>query len=63
MNQTYYLDENVITVDPWPFKNESFKVFYEYKIIEQLKFKSIEEFNEICNQTLVQREEFILKKK
>lgn len=63
INQTYYLDENVITVDPWPFKNESFKVFYEYKIIEQLKFKSIEEFDEICNQTLVQREEFILKKK
>ena len=62
MNQTYYLKDNIITVDPWPFKNKNFKVFYEYKIIEQLKFKSINEFNEVCIQTPIQREEFVFKK-
>lgn len=62
MNQTFYTAEKVITVDPWVFKNDTFKVFYEYKIVEQLKFNSIREFNEICKTTLVQREEFIFLK-
>jgi hypothetical protein len=62
MNQTFYKDDNVITVDPWVFKNDSFKVFYEYKIVEQLKFDSIEEFNSICKLTKVEREEFIFSK-
>lgn len=58
MNQTFYKAENVITVEPWVFKRDSFKVFYEYKIIEQLHFKSVEEFNEVCKNTAVQRQEF-----
>jgi hypothetical protein len=62
MNQTFYKADNVITVDPWVFKNDSFKVFYEYKIVEQLKFDSIEEFNSICKLTKVEREEFIFSK-
>lgn len=63
MNQTYYLEENVITVEPWPFKSNHFKVFYEYKIIEQLKFKTIQEFNSVCKSTKVQRMDFTLKRK
>lgn len=62
VNQTFYLEENVISVEPWPFKEDNFKVFYEYKIIEQLQFKNIDEFNTICMKTQVQREEFILKR-
>ena len=62
MNQTYYKDDNVITVEPWVFKINTFKVFYEYKIVEQLKFKSISEFDEICKITPVQREEFVFSK-
>ncbi len=62
MNQTFYTAEKVIMVEPWVFKNDTFKVFYEYKIVEQLKFDSIQEFNEICKRTLVQREEFIFLK-
>jgi len=58
MNQTFYKAENVICVEPWVFKKDTFKVFYEYKIVEQLKFNSIEEFNKVCNETPVQREEF-----
>ncbi len=62
MNQTYYKDEKVITVEPWVFKNDTFKVFYEYKIVEQLKFNSIREFNEIYKKTPVQREDFVFSK-
>ena len=62
MNQTFYKAENTIAVEPWVFKNDSFKVFYEYKIIEQLKFNSIEEFNLVCSKTKVQREEFTFSK-
>ena len=62
INRTFYKDEKVISVEPWVFRNDTFKVFYEYKIIEQLKFDSIEEFNEIYTNMPVQREEFVFKK-
>lgn len=62
MNQTFYIDDNTISVEPWVFKNDTFTVFYEYKVVEQLEFKSIEEFHEICNLAPVQRQEFTLKK-
>jgi len=62
MNQTFYKSNNEITVEPWVFKNDVFKVFYEFKILEQLKFNSIEEFDEVCKNTQVQRQEFILSK-
>lgn len=62
MNQTFYKPNNDISVEPWVFKNDTFKVFYEYKILEQLKFKSIEEFDEVCKNTPVQRQEFTFSK-
>ena len=62
MIQTFYKAENVITVAPWIFKCDSFKVFYEYKVVEQLKFDSIAEFDTICNATPVQRAEFLISK-
>lgn len=62
MNQTFYKTNNEITVEPWVFKNDTFKVFYEYKILEQLKFNSIEEFDKVCKNTPVQRQEFIFSK-
>jgi hypothetical protein len=62
MNQTFYKPNKEITVKPWVFKNDSFKVFYEYKILEQLKFDSIEEFNKVCLTSEVQRAEFIFSK-
>lgn len=62
MNQTFYKADNVITVEPWVFRSDTFKVFYEYKILEQLKFNSIKEFNKVCKAASVQREEFIFSK-
>jgi hypothetical protein len=62
MNQAFYKADKEITAEPWPFKNDTFKVFYEFKILGQLKFNSVEEFNKICTETPVQREEFIFSK-
>lgn len=62
MNQTFYKAGKEITVEPWVFKSDTFKVFYEYKILEQLKFNSIEEFNKICQATSARRQEFIFLK-
>jgi Protein of unknown function (DUF3891) len=62
INQVFYKEDNVIAVIPWPFKLESFTIFYEYKIIEQLKFTSVEEFDKICKITVPQRQEFVLVK-
>lgn len=62
MSQTFYKENHEISVEPWVFKNDSFKVFYEYKIVEQLKFDTIEEFNKICQDTPVLRQEFVFSK-
>lgn len=62
INQTFYKSENIISVDPWPFTIDTFKVFYEYKIVEQLHFKSVKEFDNVYKNTAVQRQEFILEK-
>ncbi len=62
INQTFYKKENTIAVEPWPFKVSSFKIFYEYRIVEQLKFKTIEEFDKVCKAAEVQRAEFLISK-
>ena len=60
MNTVHCKPNKEICVEPWPFKSKSFKVFYEYKIIEQLQFKSIEEFNDVYQKAKVQQETYIL---
>ena len=62
MSQTFYKADHLISVTPWVFKSDTFKVFYEYKILEQLKFNTIKEFDELCKKTPVQRETFIFSK-
>ncbi|MBE9586658.1 DUF3891 family protein [Mucilaginibacter sp. JRF] len=36
--------EDSLTVDPWPFESDSFKVYFETRLIPQLTFKDSEEF-------------------
>jgi hypothetical protein len=62
MNTVHYKPNKDICVEPWPFKSTSFKVFYEFKIIEQLQFKSIEDFNEAYKAAKVAQAEFTLVK-
>lgn len=62
MSLIYYKTSKDICVEPWPFKDVSFKVFYEYKILEQLQFDSIEAFNEVYKAAEVQEEVFTFSK-
>ncbi len=62
MNTVHYKPNKEICVEPWPFKSRSFNVFYEYRIIEQLQFKSIEEFNEVYKKAKVQQDVFTVSK-
>ena len=62
INTVHYKPNKEICVEPWPFKSKLFKVFYEYKIIEQLQFKSIEEFNDVYKTAKVQQDTYILSK-
>ena len=62
MNTVHYKPNNDICVEPWPFRSHSFKVFYEYKILEQLQFNSIEAFNEACKAAKVEQAVFTLLK-
>lgn len=59
INQVFYKENNMITVTPWPFKQDRFTVFYEYKIVEHLKFTSVEEFDQIFNTMIPKRQEFV----
>ena len=62
MNMVHYKPNNDICVEPWPFKTNSFNVFYEYKILEQLQFTSIENFNEVYKNAVTRQELFTLSK-
>lgn len=60
MNTVCYNTNKDICVEPWPFSIPSFKVFYEYKILEQLQFNTIEDFNEACKAAKVEQAVFTL---
>lgn len=60
MSEVFYKPTGEMSVEPWPFKQDTFKVFYEYRILEQLKLESIEELDETCKNAKVHREEFTL---
>lgn len=62
MNTVHYKPNKDICVEPWPFRSPSFKVFYEYKILEQLQFNSIEAFNEACKAAKAEQALFTLLK-
>lgn len=62
MNTVHYKANKDICVEPWPFRSKSFNVFYEYKIIEQLQFNSIEDFDEACKAAKVEQAVFTLTK-
>jgi len=62
MNMVHYKPNKNICVEPWPFKDNSFNVFYEFKILEQLQFKTIENFNEVYEAAKVEQAVFTFSK-
>lgn len=43
----YKPNENILTVDPWPFEPENFEIHYESKTISKLEFKSENDFRSL----------------
>ena len=62
MNTVHYKLNKDICVEPWPFKIESFNVFYEFKILGQLQFESIENFNDVYKIAKNHHEVFVFSK-
>ena len=60
MKTVHHKPNKEICVEPWPFKSKSFNVFYEYKIIVQLQFKSIDEFKSVYKKAKVRQDTFTL---
>jgi hypothetical protein len=42
--QLYQIDDNILTVEPWPFEVDTFTINYESREIKQLKFENSAEF-------------------
>ena len=43
----YYLvqtDNDILTVEPWPFEDKKFNISFEFRIIKQLQFTSSADF-------------------
>lgn len=53
--------ENELIVDAWPFEEPSFKLNYEYRIIDQLVFKTVDEFRNAIRNSPVVLEELTIK--
>lgn len=48
--------EGMISITPWPFQDDSFKISFEYRIIKQLQFNSSKNFREAFLKTPLQEE-------
>jgi hypothetical protein len=53
--------ENELIVDAWPFEEPSFKMNYEYRIIDQLVFKTVDEFRDAIRNSPVVLTELTIK--
>jgi hypothetical protein len=40
------IDEQTLTVDPWPFQEESFSIYFEFRLIPQIQFENSSSFRQ-----------------
>ncbi|UEG55004.1 DUF3891 family protein [Mucilaginibacter daejeonensis] len=45
-HQLRSLDEDVLTVEPWPFEKNELELLYEYCLLPQLSYNSVDKFRE-----------------
>jgi hypothetical protein len=62
MYQLVQSDDQTLSVHPWPFETGSFTVRYDYRLVEQIQFRSSEEFREKFLLTDVKEKEWIIRK-
>jgi hypothetical protein len=51
----------MLTVEPWPFEQDEFELYFEIRLIAQLEFKSAEEFRSAFRQATVSEKRWVLK--
>ena len=56
------LDENTLTISPWPFRDDTFRVCFEKRVIPQLQFSSSGEFREAFVAAKVEEKVWMVKK-
>lgn len=56
------LDEQSITINPWPFRDDTFDVSFEKRVIPQLQFSSSEEFRKAFLAATVEEKVWKVKK-
>jgi hypothetical protein len=60
--QLVQVDEHTLTVQPWPFEEGQFTVRYDYRLLEQIQFRSSEEFRTVFLSADVKEKEWIFRK-
>lgn len=60
--QLIQIDEKTLTVNPWPFEAETFKVWYDSRILPQLTFSNNQEFKKCLLAAEVKENSWVLKK-
>jgi hypothetical protein len=63
--QTYHLAQpapGVLSVTPWPFEEEKFEVRFERRELQQLKFRSCEQFKKVFLKASVQEKSWQIKR-
>ncbi|RYE17720.1 MAG: DUF3891 family protein [Sphingobacteriaceae bacterium] len=56
------LDENTLTVKPWPFEDEMFIIRYDSRLLTQLRFADSAEFKACLLAAEVKENKWIIKK-
>jgi len=51
----------ILTVEPWPFEQDHFEIYFEVRLIPQLEFKSTEQFRSAFRQAKVSEKRWVLK--
>jgi hypothetical protein len=52
----------ILTVSPWPFQPLRFEVRFERRTLQQLKFRSAEQFKKVFQKAPVKEKVWMLKK-
>jgi hypothetical protein len=61
--QLIQLETGVLTVDPWPFEDKQFELYFETRLIPQLTFKHEPEFRQAFRGAVVKEKRWIFQKK
>jgi hypothetical protein len=53
---------SILTVSPWPFEEDQFEVHFERRVLQQLKFRSAEQFKKVFMKASVKEKSWTIRK-